>query len=160
MYPVFRGTYERRVIGETNEPASPIAQRDETIDWCKEVRRSIDYLETRDDIDTQRIGYYGVSWGASYGPIHVAVEERIKLAVLSLGGFHWRDHPPATDPLNFVSRVRVPVLMISGEHDILKPVEEATILRTRRALSSTPSRQRSKSARSSFCRLRLSDRRQ
>jgi len=35
-------------------------------DWCikdcKDFSRSIDYLETRSDIDTSKLGFYGTSW--------------------------------------------------------------------------------------------------
>ncbi len=31
---------------------------------------SIDYLETRDDIDAERLAYYGVSWGGALGGDH------------------------------------------------------------------------------------------
>ena len=43
--------------------------RDHVIYWSKDLGRSIDYLETRPDLDPQKIGYYGLSWGAAMGPI-------------------------------------------------------------------------------------------
>ena len=47
--PVIKGTFHRR--NETVAPWSTIAGRDLVIDEVIDVRRTIDYLETRDDID-------------------------------------------------------------------------------------------------------------
>ena len=93
------------------------------IQLSKDLGRSIDYLETRDDIDNEKIAYYGMSWGASLGPIMLAVEERIKLGILVVGGFPRGQRPPAADPINFAPHVKVPVLMLNGEHDFMLPVE-------------------------------------
>ena len=124
LYPVYKGTYERQIDREDSGPGSrPIAYRDWVIQFSKDFRRSIDYLETREDIDNEKIAYYGMSWGARIGPIMLAVEERIKLGILIAGGFGNGQYPPATDPFNFAPRVKVPVLMINGEHDFIFPVE-------------------------------------
>ena len=64
-----------------------------------------------------------MSWGARIGPIMLAVEERIKLGILVACGFPDSQRPPAVDPLNFAPHVKVPVLMINGEHDFIFPVE-------------------------------------
>ena len=56
----------------------------------------------------------------------LAVEERIKLGILVAGGYSVRPYHPAeepADPFNFAPRVKVPVLMINGEHDFVFPVE-------------------------------------
>ena len=53
----------------------------------KDLRRSVDYLETRPDIDRERLAYFGVSLGAIRGAIALAVEKRFKTAVLWSGGF-------------------------------------------------------------------------
>ena len=42
--------------------------------WMQQVvidaRRTLDYLETRPDIDGKQVAYYGVSWGARLAPVH------------------------------------------------------------------------------------------
>ncbi|MFC1635662.1 alpha/beta hydrolase family protein [Planctomycetota bacterium] len=87
------------------------------------MRRTIDYLETRADIDDEKIAYYGLSWGAWLGPIMMAVEERIGSGIILVGGLPPWKLAPAADPINFVRRVKVPVLIISGEFDFLFPIE-------------------------------------
>jgi len=47
-----------------------------------DLSRSIDYPETRDEVDTGRLAYWGVSWGGRMGPLMLAVEQRFKTAVL------------------------------------------------------------------------------
>ena len=40
------------------------AYRDMVVQWSKDLGRTIDYLETRSDIDASKVGYYGLSAGA------------------------------------------------------------------------------------------------
>lgn len=54
--------------------------------WVKDCSRSIDYLETRPEIDPTRVAYYGVSWGGGLGGIIPAVEKRVKVGVLLVAG--------------------------------------------------------------------------
>jgi hypothetical protein len=72
VYPVYKGMYERHVpfFFEPNE------WRDMMVMWSKDLGRTIDYLEERPDMDAGRLGYYGFSGGAQYGPIFDAVDPR------------------------------------------------------------------------------------
>ncbi len=54
-----------------------------------DVRRGIDYLATRPDINTKRLGLAGVSLGAAIGAVTSGVEPRIKAVVLISGGGDW-----------------------------------------------------------------------
>lgn len=40
--------------------------------------RTVDYLESRDDIQSDRLAYFGVSWGGRLGAIIPAVEPRLR----------------------------------------------------------------------------------
>ncbi len=46
------------------------------IQWAKDLQRSVDYLETRTDINHDKLAYFGVSWGASFVPSILALERR------------------------------------------------------------------------------------
>jgi eukaryotic-like serine/threonine-protein kinase len=120
MYPVYQGTYERRMP----VPSSDIALRDLTIMRVKDLGRSIDYLETRPDIRADRVGYYGASLGGMFGPF-LAVESRVKAAVLADGAFPPGRSRPEADPINFAPRVKIPVLMINGRYDFVLPINTA-----------------------------------
>ena len=56
-------------------------------EYEKPVKAVIDYLETRNDVDTKRIGVWGVSLGGYYAPRAAAFEKRIKACVALSGAF-------------------------------------------------------------------------
>jgi dienelactone hydrolase len=60
--------------------------REEAIETVLDVRRAIDLLIARPDVDRTRIGYYGFSYGAWLGAITAAVDRRVTLLVLRSGG--------------------------------------------------------------------------
>jgi dienelactone hydrolase len=125
VVPHYKGTLERDLIYEMPHTAlftEPMKYRERSIQWSQDLGKTIDYLEERDDIDTDRISYIGVSWGAYIGPRLVAVEPRIKAAVFAAGG----DVPSLgeceeVDPWNFAPRIKGPVLMLNGKYDFTFP---------------------------------------
>ncbi len=90
----------------------------------QDLCRSIDYLETRPDIDTARLAYYGDSWGGRLGLIIPAVEDRLKLSILIVGGSTGKPFPEM-DPVNYLPRIKIPVLMLNGKYDAYFPYETA-----------------------------------
>ena len=48
------------------------------LQWSKDMGRSIDYLETRPDIDTRKLAYFGISFGAAAAVRLVAVETTVQ----------------------------------------------------------------------------------
>ncbi len=93
------------------------------IQWSKDLGRSLDNLETRSDITMDRLGYFGISWGSEIAPIMIAVESRIKAAVLVVGRMLFTPTQPEVDPLNFLTRIRVPARMVNLSADYYFPLE-------------------------------------
>jgi dienelactone hydrolase len=89
---------------------------------CPPRKRCIDYLETRSDIDSKKLAYVGFSWGGTLGSIIPAVEERLRASVLVVGGL-WGSGRSEANEINYVTRVKVPTLMLNGRYDITFPVE-------------------------------------
>jgi predicted esterase len=120
LFPVYKGTYER-----FTHPVMPGSseERDEIIQRSKDLRRSLDYLETRSDIDPDRLAFYGFSWGACQGPISLALESRFKTAVLADGGCDPYKALPEVDPISFAPQIKIPVLMVNGRYDFVLPYE-------------------------------------
>jgi formylglycine-generating enzyme required for sulfatase activity/pimeloyl-ACP methyl ester carboxylesterase len=118
LYPIYKGTYDRR----TAEPDGPTQLRDRQVQWAKDFFRAVDYLETRPDIDKDKFAYYSLSMGAFFGPIPVALDSRIKVAVFASGGLRF-NYPPEIQTANFMPRVKVPVLLINGRDDFQVPLE-------------------------------------
>ncbi|HJW99977.1 MAG TPA: SUMF1/EgtB/PvdO family nonheme iron enzyme [Terriglobales bacterium] len=123
VIPIYKSTYERKDALNTDYPAETVFYREHVLDWYKDLARTLDYLQTRSDLDSSRIAYYGFSWGARLGPLFLAVEPRLKTAVLVSGGLKFARTLPEADPFNFVSHVRVPVLMVNGKYDYFFPLE-------------------------------------
>jgi dienelactone hydrolase len=124
MIPVYKGFYERR-DGLRPGGKPPGFFRDHVIAFSKDLGRSLDYLETRKDIDSRKMAYFGFSMGGSRAPVLLAVESRLKAAILSSGGFELRHDLPEVDAINFAPRVKIPVLMLNGRYDSTFPVESS-----------------------------------
>ncbi len=126
LYPVYKGTFERRddALALISEGEKSHRFTEYMIQLVKDFKKCIDYLETRQDIDSNKIAYYGMSWGGVFGAIIPAVEERLKASVLVAGGFY-RDGlgRPEANQINYVTRVKTPTLMINGRYDTLLPYE-------------------------------------
>jgi dienelactone hydrolase len=128
IYPIYKGTYERNVPTLTSDyPSTTNAFRELVFAWAKDVSRTVDYLETRPDIDSKAVAYMGLSWGAAMGPIYVALEQRFKACVLIVGGFYLQHSAPEVDAFNFALRVRVPVLLLNGRFDFFYPMDTSQL---------------------------------
>ena len=127
ILPIYKSTFERGDGLESDYPNRTIAWRDHVIAWAKDVRRAVDYLESRSDIDRDRVAFMALSWGAAMAPIYVAVEPRFKAAVLILGGFYVQHSLPEVDAFNFAPRVRVPVLLLNGRFDFFYPLDTSQL---------------------------------
>ena len=101
--------------------------RDHVIMWAKDLRRGIDYLETRPEVRTDHLAYYGVSWGGAMGGVMPAIEPRIKVSALYVAGLDFESARPEVDPINFLGRVTVPTLMLNGRYDFFFPIETSQI---------------------------------
>jgi dienelactone hydrolase/predicted Ser/Thr protein kinase len=127
LYPVYKGTFERSsptltALADVMPPSH--AYTEYLIQVVKDFRRSVDYLETRPDIDRARLAYYGMSWGGTLGAIIPAVEPRLAAVVLVAGGFQGSPRPEASE-INYVTRVRTPTLMLNGKYDSVFGLEQA-----------------------------------
>jgi serine/threonine protein kinase/formylglycine-generating enzyme required for sulfatase activity len=127
MFPIYKSTFERRdgLKGDTPEPTA--LWRDHTIMWSKDLGRSLDYLETRKDVDAMKLGYFGFSWGSAVAPILLAVEDRVRVAILGVGGLEFQKTLPEVDQINFVTRMKTPALLLNGRYDFFFPVESSQL---------------------------------
>ena len=118
IYPVYQGTFERQgdEYALRHADFGSHAHSRYLVELVKDFRRTIDYLETRDDIDTERLAYYGMSWGAMLGVIIPAVERRLATVIMLAGGLVDAGLPEA-NPLNYAPRMTLPTLMLVGRYD-------------------------------------------
>ncbi|MEW6202741.1 MAG: acetylxylan esterase [bacterium] len=121
-----------------------------------DLRRAVDWLETRPEIDPARIGYFGASQGAIVGVVFTAVEKRIACAFFLVGGADFRlifrhsqipslsmlrnyatdaeinmiaDDMAAVDPQHYISSISPrPIFLMNGKKDMLISPEAGTKL--------------------------------
>jgi serine/threonine protein kinase/formylglycine-generating enzyme required for sulfatase activity/cephalosporin-C deacetylase-like acetyl esterase len=127
IYPIYKSTYERGDGWETDVPDTSNNWRDHVVMWLKDASRALDYVDSRPDLDHAKIGYYGYSWGAVMGAMIPALDSRIKVNVLALGGMEYSKSLPEVDKINFLPRVKQPTLMLNGHYDFFFPVDSTQI---------------------------------
>jgi eukaryotic-like serine/threonine-protein kinase len=125
LCPIYKGTYERWAGGLPLPRTGPnkSVERDLVVAWSKDLGRAIDYLETRRDIDVNRLGFYGESLGAMWGPVLTQVEPRFKVSVLTEAGLTGWIPLPEIDAVHYLPRNHIPTLLIAGHDDYIVPVE-------------------------------------
>jgi len=140
LYPIYKGTFERRDL--VLESAGQNSHRfvEWTIKLIKDFRRSIDYLESRPDIDSKRLAYFGFSWGGAMGAIVPAVEDRLRASVLAVGGL-WAMGLPEINRINYIRQIKIPTLMLNGKYDLIEPYD--TSVKPMFDLLGTPKEQKS-----------------
>ncbi|MCM4164218.1 MULTISPECIES: alpha/beta hydrolase [unclassified Arenibacter] len=107
-----------------------------------DLRRAVDFIETRKELDAQRIGYYGISLGGITGTIFCGIEDRIKVPIVALAGGQLnllyereaitkeaKDFVSLIEPLNFVKQIAPrPLLMLNAKNDEIVPPLMSTLL--------------------------------
>jgi eukaryotic-like serine/threonine-protein kinase len=115
MYPVFLDTYERKV--NFYLPQGLISS-ELNIDHYKDAARSLDYLATRSEIDSNKLAYLGVSMGSAKGVIiSTLLQDRFKTSIFLDGGYFLFPPKPGNDQADFAARLKIPVLMVNGRYD-------------------------------------------
>ena len=104
--------------------------------YCGDYSRAVDYLLTRPEVDPQRVGYAGVSWGAITGVTFVAHDPRVKAMASIVGGGNFMgfiadkvEIPAETvevarsfDPVYHVGKIAPrPLLLLNVSKDQLVP---------------------------------------
>jgi formylglycine-generating enzyme required for sulfatase activity len=131
VLPLYKGSFERddSLFSTVISVPNPTPYyRDLSIEWIKDLRRTVDYLETRSDMRADRVGFYGYSWGSEIAPRALALEPRIKAAVLNTAGYWPGTAPlPEVEDANYAPRVRTPTLMLNGKYDVVFPYETTQV---------------------------------
>lgn len=138
---------ERKQAGKDIFSIDFQSDRDAMIQTILDWRRGIDYLQTRPEIDMDRLALVGASMGGILGGVLTALDERIKAAGLLVAGGDWgslimkSQIPQAVkirqlvpnlteesvsqlmdpvDPLHFIGRISPrPLLMQNGKKDTI-----------------------------------------
>ncbi len=117
---VMKGMLERGFgPGWTMPEINSVRFRDQMVRRATELRMGTDYIETRDDVDAEKIAYVSLSWGAGSRLGFAALDERYKAVVFIGGGIDERMKPtlPEADNINFAPYISVPKLLLNGRSD-------------------------------------------
>ena len=107
-----------------------------------DLRRAVDFIHTRDELDPDRIGYMGISLGGFIGTVFCSVEKRVKVPVIVLAGGRLnlmfgmdalsadtKNYLSVIDPVYFVDGIYPrPLLMINAENDDVVPPVTSKLL--------------------------------
>ena len=102
--------------------AADAAEANELAEHVIDLRRGLDYLTSRPDVDPDKIAYLNPSAG-SIAYILTAVDGRHS-AVALIGSSYTRSlsNAPEKNPPNFLPRIRAPKVVIHGKHDEVNPL--------------------------------------
>jgi hypothetical protein len=117
---VLEGYVERlRPAGAVLPDSSTVEFAEMIVSRLTELRRGLDYLDTRTDIDTTRMAALAPSAGSRLGLILGAVETRYRAFVFVGAGLSPADRgiSAAANPINFAPHIRAPKLIVQGRYD-------------------------------------------
>ena len=108
-----------RPPGYTDPDTTQEEYVDEVVAQITEMRRGLDYLATRPEIDHSRIALFALSGGGRTGLFIAGLESRYRSVVLAGTGIHnrEREYAPAASRINFVRHIKAPKLVLQGRHD-------------------------------------------
>jgi serine/threonine protein kinase/formylglycine-generating enzyme required for sulfatase activity len=117
---IIKGYIERLLPEGYVEPDPTKAEyRDKIVNRITDLRRALDYLETRNDIDSKKIALFGMSSGARVGLIQAAVERRYAAVFLAGSGLRkaYAQNIAEANIINFASHIRGPIMLLHGKYD-------------------------------------------
>jgi len=115
-----------RPVKTVDEPDSRSREYvDYTVSRVTELRRGLDYLETRPDIDMSRVGFAASSAGTWAGVVLAAVENRYRSIYLIGAGVRPNEitDAPAANRINFLPQIKPPKLLVQGRYDESSPLK-------------------------------------
>jgi formylglycine-generating enzyme required for sulfatase activity len=124
-----QGYIERlRPAGFVRPDYSTVEFTETVVDRIADLRRGLAYLETRPDLDMNRVAMMAPSAGSTLGMVLGAIEPRYRALVFIGAGIPsgYRVINAAANPINFASRIRAPKLIVQGRYDEDTPLRYAT----------------------------------
>ncbi len=125
--PVYLSTYERVDGLKSDYPNDSEMYKEHVIKWGKEYKHTIDYIFSREDMDSANLSYLGTSWGGYMANILLAIDDRVQSATLYVAGLCFQKSKKEVESYLYTPRITMPVLMLNGEFDQFFPLETSQI---------------------------------
>jgi len=113
VWPVYYATFGRKSFEPHNLQTNLLRFTYMMIDF----QIVCDYLESREDMDMEKLAYFGLSWGGFVAPYVLAIEKRVKAGIVAAFGVLSDGQNPEYDQITYLTRVRIPMLMMNGKYD-------------------------------------------
>ena len=117
---VMKGMTEREWdLGYSEPDTNSVEYRNLMVLQSSELNRGLDYLETRNEINNDKLSYIGFSWGSGTRLVFAGITNRFKSYVFIGGGVDERMLPtlPEVNPINYAPYIKVPKLLLNGKQD-------------------------------------------
>jgi eukaryotic-like serine/threonine-protein kinase len=117
---VMKGMIEREWGLDHSKPDSnSVEYRNLMVLHSNELNRGLDFLETRSEINIEKLSYIGFSWGSGSRLIFAGANNRFESCVFIGGGIDERMLPtlPEVNPINYAPYIKVPKLLLNGKQD-------------------------------------------
>ena len=117
IHPIYNNTFSRVKNYDTFWPDESETYKNTIIKIGKDFKRSIDYIESRNDFKFENLFYYGYSWGSTTSNYLLAIDDRVKAAFILVGGLMMQKSKKEIEAHYYVRRIKTPIFHIIGKQD-------------------------------------------
>ena len=125
VMPVYHSTWSRKHTIDSWWPNESDDYKQTIIKIGKDYKRVIDYIESKEIFDISKLSYVGFSWGSVSSNYLLAIDNRVKSAMISAGGLMLQKSKKEIEPHIFLRRINIPILHIVGTLDGIFEYEES-----------------------------------
>jgi len=124
IHPMYYNTFNREKTIRTFWASDSNDYKDAIIKIGQDYKRTLDYIESRNDFNFDNMSYFGYSWGSTTSNYLLAIDDRIKAAVICVGGLMLQKSKKEVEAHYYVRRIKTPILHIIGKEDGIFGYEE------------------------------------
>ena len=124
IHPIYYNTFNREKTINTFWANETDDYKNTIIKIGKDYKKTLDYIESRNDFNFNSLSYFGYSWGSTTSNYLLAIDDRIKSAVLCVGGLMIQKSKKEIEAHYFIRRIKTPILHIIGKQDGIFGFEE------------------------------------
>ena len=124
IHPIYHNTFGREKTIRTFWASDSEDYKNTIIKIGQDYKRSLDYIESRNDFNFDNMSYFGYSWGSTTSNYLLAIDDRIKAAVICVGGLMLQKSRKEVEAHYYIRRIKTPILHIIGKEDGIFGYEE------------------------------------